>query len=112
MYEVTTFSHGYYVIDSKGNITESFDPNEYHEACEMANKLNSKLVENNVERKMFDVRYLKARSRWITNKGQKLQVPAEEFNPYFESVIATSAKEAIDKIHRQYGYIVADVQIV
>lgn len=104
MYKIKSFKDGYYLVDSRGKIIESFDYGEYSDAKRLLEKLEAMAsVESNNDQ-VF-------KSILITNEDQRLQIPAEEFRPHFKSVIASSKEEAIRKIQSQYGCTVTDIQI-
>jgi hypothetical protein len=105
MYSINYNGRYYEVLDSRGRFVCSADTES--EAEEDIKELQSM---SPMERK-FKVSYLKARAKWITQQGKKLQVPIEESYPVVTTVNASSPQEAINKVI-QPGYITTNIQVI
>lgn len=105
MYTINYNGRYYEVLDSCGRFVCSADTEK--EAEDDIKELESMTP---MERE-FKVSYLKARARWITEQGKKLQVPIEESHPVVTTVNASSPQDAINKV-KQPGYIITNIQVV
>lgn len=105
MYTINYNGKYYEILDSRGRFVCSADTKK--EAEDDINELQSMKP---IERE-FKVSYLKARARWITKQGKRLQVPIEESYPVVITVNASSPQDAINKV-KQPGYIITNIQVV
>ena len=105
MYTINYNGRYYEVLDSCGRFVCSADTEK--EAEDDIKELESMKP---IERE-FKVSYLRARAKWITKQGKRLQVPIEESYPVLITVNASSPQDAINKV-KQPGYIITNIQVV
>ena len=68
-------------------------------------------LERKEKKKIYNIHYSAAKSRWITKDGKKLQVPIEESRRLSKVVEATSPQVAINSI-KLPGYIITNIQVL
>ena len=72
-YRIENQGDRYFIYDSFGKFVCSAD--NYREAQEEIAELELEEQANNTSYKKYYVEYLRAKARWITKNGQRLQVP-------------------------------------
>ena len=99
------------IVDRKGITKWSYEQSEYREALEDLEMLNSTTSVPRVKYE-YTVRYLRAKARWITKNGQRLQIPVEESSQVEQPVIAHNKDEAIAAVAKQTGFIITNIQVI
>lgn len=95
----------YYIYGDRGNFVCSADTRKEAEA-DVQNFITAQAPVP----KEYVIQFFRAKSRWITKNGQRLQVATEEFSHFVKKVTAASEKDAIRNV-KQPGYIYTNIQI-
>lgn len=106
-YTIENLGDRFFIYDDAGRFVCSAD--NYREALEEVEELEKTYQPKELTK--YNVQYFRAKSRWITKNGQRLQVPVEEFSHYTKVIIASSSNEAISFIKKP-GFIYTNIRVV